>query len=337
MKLALGFVFAGLLLLFPVEALEAARQAMAVWAGAYAPAMLPFFIILPVLSGAEAAALYERVFGRVMGLVFGCPGRAAGGVALGLIAGSPAGGIALGRLAGGMKRCELSRAALLCTGLSPLFLVSAVGASMLGSAQAGAILARAQLGAMLLCALVFRWCWRGDDAEALPIAVDAPGGAVRDAALNVMSVCGYIVLFSVIAHLLAQLTGPQFEPWLLPLIEVTGGCAQLSRLDLPWAARLVLMAFVCGFSGLCVLMQNLSRLRALGLPWGRLVLGKLLHGIASALLCALQLRLLPLPAASPDAPPDACPAALAAALLILVVGGIVMLRRRGFHRDQKVV
>lgn len=336
LKLALALMFAGLLMLYPGPSVEAARQAISVWANAYAPAMLPFFIILPVLSSPEAAALYERLFSGTLGALFGCPGRAAGAVILGLIAGSPAGTISLSRLAsdGSVNRGQLSRAALLCSGLSPLFLLSGVGVSMLGSVQDGMTLVRSQLGALILCGLIFRWCWRDDEMPVSAPAADPTGGAVREAALNLITVCGYMVFFSVIARIAAQFVGAHWQAPILALIEAAGGAAALGQMPIPYAVRLTLIAFACGFSGLSILMQNASRLKSLGLPVHRLVIGKLAQGLTCALLCAAQLRLMPRAQATPafaSVFASQRAAVLAALILILVGAGIVFLHRADSH------
>lgn len=297
-KLGASLLLALLLLLYPVAALEGVLRALTTWARAYLPAMLPFFLILPPLSSPEAGALYERVFARAMRALFRVPGRAAGAFALSLMAGSPAGAIALGRLAqDGMNRGELSRAALLCTGLSPLFLISAVGGAMLGSPELGQVLALSQLGAVLITGLLFRFCWRDDLAPLFPTAAEPPGGSVSGAALNLLSVACYMALFSCIAALATRLFGEAVRVPLLAVAEAASGAQALADAAMSGPLKLTLIALLCGFSGVSILAQNLSRLRPLGLPARRLVLGKIAQGLTSALLCALQVRLVPLPAA----------------------------------------
>lgn len=331
-KLLAALVLCWGLILFPAEAVSAAKDAILTWATAYAPAMLPFFIILPVLASEDAAALYDQLFGPLMRRLFGIPGRAAGAAVLGLIAGSPAGATALVRLADpGMTRGELSRAALLCCGLSPLFLISGIGVSILGSAAAGHVLMRSQLGAVLLSGLIFRFAWRRDTAPVAPEPGAASAAGVREAALSVLTVCGYMMLFSVIARLTVQLLGAQWEPLLLALIEVAGGSEQLARLPVHPDAALVLIAACVGLSGAAILVQNAGKLRPLGLPWHRLALGKAMQSALCALLCGLQLRMSPNPAAIPALVPayGAERAAMAAGLLLIAVGfGIVMVSRR---------
>lgn len=121
-----------LLLVFPGPALEAALEAMSLWARAFAPALLPFFAVTPALCCPEAAALYERALGRGMEGLFGCPGRGAAPLAVGFMAGSPAGATALSRVKEGMTRSPGYPDPVAQRGAQPAFLVASVGGAMLG-------------------------------------------------------------------------------------------------------------------------------------------------------------------------------------------------------------
>lgn len=317
LKFGGGLLFALVLLMLPAQALDAAKNAMRVWAGAFAPALFPFFVITDALSTKEAQGLYRRAFGRLFEAAFGLPGQAAGAVMIGMMAGSPAGAIAVGKVKG-LTRAQARRAALLASGVSPAFLITAVGAGMLGDPGLGAVLLRAQLGALILSGVLLRRAWAGENqAMDFADASAAPTG-VRGAAVNMLTVCGYMIVFSVGARMISLLLpGGAWPAMLLGLTEVSCGCAALSASGLAREAALVLLAAVCCFGSASIIAQCLGRLRGLGAA--QFVLGKLLHAILGAGLCALQLRL-PLPVTERLLPPvvlaAACVLALAAALSI---------------------
>ena len=288
LRLLVGLLFAALLLGSPVDALSAARQAISVWAVSFVPSLLPFFVVTPALSSDEAARLYTKIFGRAFQVLFGCPGQLSGAALIGLMAGSPAGSIAAGRLRGSATSAELTRGALLASGVSPGFLISAVGAAMLGDASLGAILFRSQLGALLFSGLILRRAF-SSGVPVLPGApVSAPkGDALTGAAVAMLSVCAHMVVFAVAAHLIANFLPGGWEPGVLSLMEVTGGCAALAAAPLSRALRLVMIAGACGFGGLAIMAQNLRRLP--GVKWSWYLSGKLLHGALCAGICWAQL------------------------------------------------
>lgn len=332
MRLLAGFIFAALLLTNPNEALSAARQAIHVWATSFLPALLPFFVVTPALSSDEAAHLYARVFGRVFGRLFGCPGPLSGAALIGIIAGSPAGSIAAARLRGNSTDAEVARGALLASGVSPGFLVSAVGAAMLGDPAAGAMLFRAQLLALLTGGLILRRAFEGGLSTPV-VAPPAPkrGDAFSLAASAMLNVCAHMVVFAVAAHLITAFLPPDFEAWVLSLMEVSGGCAAVAEEALPLNLRLILMAFFSGFGGLAILAQNLSRLPGVKFRW--YLGGKLLHGALCALFTWAQLGL-DLPAfVAPGA--WQWPAVAASVMVILTALGVSLSRRAWYNAGKQ--
>ncbi len=330
LRLIAGIVFAAMLLISPAEALSAARQAIAVWAGSFVPALLPFFIVTPALSSDEAAQLYAKVFGRAFEFLFGCPARLSGAALIGMMAGSPAGSIAAARLRGSATDAELTRGALLASGVSPGFLISAVGVAMLGDAHLGVILLRAQLGALLLGGLILRRAFSGG-APSIPRQVsETPRGDIfLGASLAMLSVCAHMVAFAAAAHVVAQVLPSGYETGVLAMMEVSGGCAAVSSLMLSRAVRLILIAMCCGFGGLAIMTQNLRRLS--GVKWHWYLSGKLLHGALSAALCWAQMGL-PIPDAVLPAAVWRTPVALACALVILTAAGVFFTKRRWYNK-----
>ena len=236
LQLAAAVVFVALLMASPSEALAAARQAIAVWAGSFLPALLPFFAVTPALSSDEAARLYAKLFGRAFECLFGCPGQLSGAAMIGLMAGSPAGAIAAGRLRGHATGAELTRGALLASGVSPGFMISAVGAAMLGDARLGAILLRAQLGALVIGGLLLRRAFSGGRTLAPPDVGEAKkGDALMGAALSMLSVCAHMVVFAVAVLVIAEI---------LPAGCETGVLAAMAfAVAVPWGAEMLTTRF----------------------------------------------------------------------------------------------
>lgn len=289
-----------LLLVFPGPALEAALEAMSLWARAFAPALLPFFAVTPALCCPEAAALYERALGRGMEGLFGCPGRGAAPLAVGFMAGSPAGATALSRVKEGMTGAQATRTLLLSAGLSPAFLVASVGGAMLGDPALGRVLLQSQIGAVLLSGLLLRHAFRGQ--EKVVCGGESRSGwaepPLRGAVAGVLTVCGWMVCFGVLARLILLAAGG-LGPALLPLLEITGGCGQIAAWPLPGQVKLTVLGFFCGAGGLAVFLQNAAQVPEV--KKRHLALGKLLHGMLCGLLTWVQTAL-PLPAAIPLTP-----------------------------------
>ena len=275
-KIRMGTGIAGCVLLFcyPAEALEAAREAIYIWGDVFAPSMFPFFVMMGALCGQHAVALYDKVFGRVTKTWFGCPGGVSGAIMIAWMAGSPAGAIGLKKSAQRLNHAERSRAAILVSGLSPAFLMGVVGVGMLQSANAGRILVCAQLLAYLGAGFIFKRAWVSDDAmdESAVLEEAAIVHPVREAAFQVIGVCGWMVMFSVFARM-ATMVIPSGGQYLLPVLEITGGCVTLATMPVTDTLRLLYIAFFCGLGGVSIFLQN--RVYWPHVPMRRLILGKL--------------------------------------------------------------
>lgn len=317
MPLRCAVIFLSLCLIYPQDSLSAAREAFALWQQTVAPSLLPFFALIPALTGPEAAAVFARLL-RIPCRLLGIPADFAAAVGVALCAGSPAGTRALMRIAARAPHSAggLFRAAMLCAGVSPGFLISGVGAGMLHEPSAGAVLLLSQLLALLCTCPLLHIAALPDIPLQPPPAGDAAEPPILFAAQGVLSILVWMTLFAVGTRLLSLLL-PAAAPVLPFFAEFSAGCARAAALPLPPDTRLPLLAAVIGFGGICAACQNLSVLRPLHLPAGMYIAGKCIH----AALCAAFARLLgKLPLPAPDfSPQHVLPVLCAACLLPLLL------------------
>lgn len=315
-KLLFAVFFAAGLLLWPETVLNAAREAMRTWYESVAPALFPFMALMPMLTGPEASAAYERALGWLMRPLFGLPGAAAPAVVIGMTAGSPAGAIAAVRTAeaAGLDRDALERLVGCACGLSPAFLISGVGASMLGSAADGCLLLRSQIAVQLLMLLLTRK--KCSDALAGKAVVADGDDAVKSAVLGVLKVCGYMVLFQIAAAMFARLLrSEQAGLTALCLLDLPSGARALSQLNMNREVRLILLSALIGLGGLCIFAQNLSACRKGGVRPLSMLFARLTAAALMAGATAVQL-LFPQEDGSEMASPMVCSALVAGLLAI---------------------
>ena len=287
----------------PARAALSAFEALGAWARQVVPSLLPFLIAIPALCCDEAQALFGRAAGGLMRLLR-CPEGFAPAWLAGLLSGSPAGAAAVAACARDWGDKTLLRCAVVASGASPAFLLSAVGAGMLQSPQAGWMLVGAQIMACLSVGLLMRGLpderrvgpgRRG--GQAAPVML----GAVR----TLLVIGGYMALFSIIAGQLAGLLGPGWDGPLRMLLELGGGCQAAAALPLAWPEKLALTAAVACLGGASVCAQSLSFLRPLGVKPGAYLFWKLVQAGLSALYALLMAAYCPaltLAAVSGDLP-----------------------------------
>ena len=315
----LGLILAAAFIAYPEAAASGAREGLARWYFAVAPALFPFMALLPLLTSPEAFSIYERLLGGIMRRLFGLPGRAAPALAVGLLAGSPAGCLAVARTSGeGVSRGALARMALALPGFSPGFLISGVGAAMLGSAALGRTLFISQLAAQLAMLLALRFYIKDETPAPARAPLHADDVPLAGSVSAILGVGGWMALFGAVGGVARAMAGARIEAGLLCALEVSSGLSSLSGFELP--ARLPLMSAVIGFGGLCAGLQNLSALGDAGISGWKYWLARLCAASLSALCTWAQLKIGALPPWPPRLSPlnIACLAVCCAALPILL-------------------
>ena len=291
------FVLAALMLLDSGTVLNAVNGAAGVFVRSVMPALFPMM----VLNGLSARLSGRERRWMTVGFCW--------------LAGSPA---SAQRLEGLRERGELPERALLplaaATGvMSPLFLLGSLGGRLPNPAGGWLMLTAHWLGALAAAGLI-RWLCRRfssmEKAETVrPEQRTAAGrtslltalpDSLRQTGPALLSVCGAMMLFSILAALFRQGLSALLPGWAashpeLPAIfwavlEVGGGAHAL--LDASAAPDLPLLCALCSFGGLSILMQNLLFLGKSIRP-GRLLACRLLHGAAAYGICGLLVRLLP--------------------------------------------
>jgi len=346
------------LLLYPGEAAEGGRQGLALCLERVIPSLFPFFVLS---SLATALGLAERLGQRLAGLmgrVFHVSGAAALPLAVGLLSGSPAGARCCAELcaAGMLDREEAERLLGFCANLSPGFIVGMAGAGIFGDGLVGLYLWGVHVFSSLLFGVLLGLRRRGADSPRGQVrrrSVPAPSPlrafpeAVAGAGSAVLTVCAFVVLFSVLLAVLEACGALEGLAGLLPLpegqaaaavrglLETTAGVSALTAAG--GKSALVLCAFLLGFSGLSVLCQILAVLGESGLSPRCLLPGKLFQAGVSAgvvfltgdlVLPRVRAAFLPLRGAMPSGLSPAFSAMLVG-LLFLWVALVALLARPG--------
>ena len=290
------FVLAALMLLDSGTVLNAVNGAAGVFVRSVMPALFPMM----VLNGLSARLSGREKRWMTVGFCW--------------LAGSPA---SAQRLEGLWERGELPERALLplaaATGvMSPLFFVGSLGSRLPNPAGGWLLLTAHWLGALAAAGLIHGLSRRfspTEKAETVRPEERTAGRAsllaalpdsLRQAGTALLSVCGAMMLFSILAAFFRQgisflLPGwaadhPEIPALLWALLEIGGGAHAL--LDVSPTPDLPLLCALCSFGGLSIWMQNLLFLGKSIRP-GKLLLLRLLHGAAAYGVCRMLVRLFP--------------------------------------------
>lgn len=236
------------------------------------PSLFPFFLISGYLTG-------NLHGGKWIAKLFRCPESCGSILLTGFLGGYPIGAGLTAReyRAGNISKAQADRLLMFCSQAGPSFLFGIV-AGQLENAHHIWIL----WGIQTCSALSVAWLVPGENSMVHVSHCDSVSmtEAMKKAIEAISSVCGWIIMFSVLISFLKR-----WVIWILPesaqvflfgALELTSGCLMLSALDSP-QLRFLLAALILNFGGLCVLMQTASV--AAGLSLKRYIEGKILQSM----------------------------------------------------------
>lgn len=244
------------------------------------PALFPFFLLSGYLTGSLGSG---RLSGAVARL-FHAPRNTGGVLLAGLLGGYPLGAKLASEACrnGYVTKTQADRLLMFCSQAGPSFLFGIASAQLDGAASGWMLLSIQLLSAGSVARL-----FPTEPHNAPVTEIVRPvkwNDAMRSSLLAIGSVCGWVVVFSVVIRFLCR-----WVLWLLPetmqilicgMLELTNGCLMLSSVADP-QLRFLLAAVMLNFGGLCVVMQTASV--AQGLDLRRYIVGKIMQTLFSVL------------------------------------------------------
>ena len=265
--------------------------ALSLCARSVIPALFPFMVVSSLLISLGLGELLSAPLGGLMAL-YGIGGAGASALVLGLIGGYPTGGRTAAALyrEGLVTRDEAERLLAFCNNANPAFLITVLGAGVFGSFRAGLWLWLIHIAAALLSGLLTARPRRGMPRSApqnRPVFraagfASAFVSSVQSALGSILSVCAFVVVFSILSLPIRRLGG-------IVGTAATGALELFSVLPLlkPDRTGFILAAGIAGWGSLSVLCQTAALTADTGLSLRRCALGKAVQSILSMLLAAL--------------------------------------------------
>ena len=187
-------------------------------------------------------------------------------------------------------RLDKHTAEVLCAvtnGMTPTFVIGFVGVYCTKSTQTGILVYVICAFSAVLYAVVSKigLSPRPTEISQKPF-YDVFTESIHETILSVMSLCGYVIFFSVVCEFL-KVFAPFLPSFVLPLVflfsEITTGIFNIGTLGTVLSGRMFfsLLCAAVSFSGVCVHMQVISVCKYAGLSAMRFVTGKCIQSAFS--------------------------------------------------------
>lgn len=300
-----------MLILFPEEAVSAAKQGLILWYTTVLPSLFPFAVGTSLLISLNAVSLISKAAAPVSKRLFGISSEGFFVFLSGILSGYPIGIHTLTEMYEKrlISRPEAVRLSVWCSNSGPLFILGSIGALMLKDSSAGKIILISHYAAPVILGILLKP--KGERAENLNFKKSAEPMAfgkalslsVEKGCRSMLLVGGFIVFFSVITEIISMtgilsiislplsllgIDSRLTESLILASAEMTKGCRLTADLNTP--LKLPFLCFAVSFGGFCVHAQSLSLLEEANLPWKPYITGKVICGFISLFVCIIILR-----------------------------------------------
>ena len=282
----------GLVMLFTSSSqiAEGIRDGLMLCAQVVIPSLFPFMVMSEFASRTGALSFLLRPITKLLSPLFRLPRQACEGVLFSFFSGYPTGACLVSRLLknGVIDSATAARMMTYCVNAGPAMIVFAVGGCLLGSVKVGWILLTCHLAASVIIGVVTaRFSAKTKPTPDKPTQTeglaDAFVNSTAASCQQMLTICGFVTLFSAVMSALPKEAGPLF-----PLIEVTRGCEWLAKSG--FGAPVIAAAL--GFGGLSVIFQ-VMRMSQGCISFVRLILSRLCHAALSFAVCAILIHLCP--------------------------------------------
>ncbi|MCX4370503.1 MAG: sporulation protein [Dysosmobacter sp.] len=285
-------ILCGLLIWFLADAERvraSAAAGLALCGRSVIPALFPFMAVSTMLV---SMGFGEWASPRLAGLMnlYRLPGPAGSALLLGLVGGYPIGARTAAEL---HRKClltadEAERLLGFCNNSNPVFLISVLGCGIFGSPRTGVYLWLVHVLSALLAGFFFRG-GKPIGQQHLPRPftcqkISLPAAfveGVKSACGNMISVCGFVIFFYVLAAPLTSLEGT-LGAGLVGFLELFSLTPLLSA-D---RCSFILASACAGWGGISILCQTAAVLEGSGLRLRNCFLGKAAQGFLAGCLAA---------------------------------------------------
>lgn len=326
-----GITAAGLALLFCRPAVTSAvSNALTLCGNVLIPSLFPFMALSAFALRVDAFHAAERLLSPLMQKCFRLPGRCFSVVFFGFIGGYPVGANMIAELYeyGEITRNEAKRLFSFCVNAGPAFVVSAAGGMMLGSEKAGMVMLLAIFCSSLAVGL-FSSLFAEKMSRERSVGRKTPQDAgnaltqsVASALSGILSVCAWVILFSVISGIVRPLIRNETVALLFDAFsEVTAGIPAAYTLG-----GVPLTAAAISFGGICILCQLFPSMKKCGVKGTEYLVCRIVNSVLTYFVTKLLLRFVEIPvsvssAVSAELWSNSAPAAAA----LLLMGSVLIL------------
>ena len=264
------------------------------------PSLFPFILLSGFVAKSGIASHPPRFISKSTEIIFGVSGSSFAVIFLSLIGGYPVGAACIKvmlkeRL---ITDKDAKRLCMYCVSSGPGFLVTYIGSVMTRCLRLGFILLVSQILSVIILGVIARFTDNEDttysyttpSAKSCCKVSEAMVYCVDNGIKTSAGMCAWVVVFGSLSEVFVCITtGNPSLIWLTALIEITNGTKILAE-----GYPATLIAFVCGFGGLCVHFQIFSQLKGIAYSKCTFYIFRISQGLICSFTTWILIKIFPI-------------------------------------------
>lgn len=287
-----------LFVIFPDIASRGAENGLLLWFNVIIPSLCPFMIISTMLIKLNVTNFISSMFYPMLHKIFRLSKDGCYPAVIGMLSGYPLGAKTVADLykMNLLTRKEAQYLIGFCNNASPMFMLEYIGVKCMGLKQPAIMLIILYLSAFINAFLEFynsvdeSFNTGNTDIKKKNCSVmEALDESILGAAITLVKVGGYIMLFSIFTELLQSMVTVSdiFKVVGSGVLEITTGGEILSGANLSLYIKCILISAFCAFGGMSSVAQTSSVLIGTDLSTKRYIFVKIRQAVIAATLAAV--------------------------------------------------
>lgn len=279
-------------LLFPNEMLLAAASGISICGKIIIPSLFPFTVLALILFNSGFAFVLGKLLNPVSLKVFGLDGHLFAIVIMSFIGGFPVGAKLVNQSVKNELITEKTANRMLYYSVNPgpAFVIIGIGEAIFHRTDIGIIIYISNLITSLILCLICSFKERKSinkltiEKSKKTYIADTFVNSVADACSSIISICGFVILFSTIIGVLLSVFPVENIKPLIALLEISNGTVLYSR-------NIYILSFLTAFSGFCVHAQIMSVSKNFRVRYIPFMLVRIFSGILSVLFTFIMIKI----------------------------------------------
>lgn len=300
-----------LLLTFPSLSLAGAKNGLTLWFETVLPTLLPFMIVSNLIVQLNVTECLTSFLYPVAGRFLGLSKPACYPFIIGMLSGYPVGAKACADLvrAEHITNKEGQYLLCFCNNASPMFIISFICAQCLSNAVSGLLLLTIIYASGILSGGIYNILeGRNKEVSTVPkpslttASISSSSrlspftildNTILNAFVILVKVCGYIILFSILAEIILHITAiPALIRYFgIGFLEITTGASAIGSASFSMTQKIVLTTALTAFGGLSSHAQTLSVIMNSGLSIKKYFIYKCLNASIAASFALLFINI----------------------------------------------